>query len=47
MKYGQLNGKGYIRWENGDILECDFLNGKPKGIGVMRFNNGNVFEGEF
>lgn len=41
------NGKGRLRFENGDEFIGEFWKGKPNGRGAYYYKNGNVYKGQF
>jgi hypothetical protein len=41
------NGKGNIKFSNGELYEGDFKNGKPEGQGKYTFNTGTIYNGSF
>jgi hypothetical protein len=47
MKKGKLDGKGVLKYSNGNSYEGDFLDGKREGKGVYKWKNGDVYEGDF
>lgn len=44
---GWMNGKGVIRFSNGDRYEGEFVENQIFGKGIYYFANGNTYEGEF
>merc|ERR1719410_1376439 len=47
MFKGLEDGHGFIRYENGNSLDAEFVAGKIQGHGVFRYANGNQREGFF
>jgi len=41
-KDGKYNGKGNLRYSNGNIYEGEWKNGKRDGKGIMRFGDGKL-----
>ena len=46
-KNSQDNGKGTVRWLNGDKYEGDFVNNQRTGKGIYTWNNDRKYEGDF
>ena len=44
---GCWNGRGTLRFANGNVYEGDFKNNVREGKGTLRFANGEVYEGDF
>ena len=42
-----MEGTGKFFYNNGDIYEGDFKNGKKEGNGKIYYENGDRYEGEF
>ena len=40
-------GKGIMKYNNGDLYEGEWKNDKKEGNGIMKFENGNIYEGEW
>ena len=40
-------GRGTLRYANGDVYEGEYKEGKKEGRGTMRYANGSVYEGEW
>ena len=47
MKAGKLDGKGSIKWSNGQVSDGDYKNGRMNGKGVIKFSNGETYDGDF
>ena len=43
----ELNGKGKIKYENGDVYDGEIKGGIANGYGKIKYENGDVYEGEF
>ncbi|HPC43156.1 MAG TPA: hypothetical protein PLD91_19735 [Spirochaetota bacterium] len=41
------NGKGIMKWDNGDKYDGEFNNGKMNGYGKMTYGDGTKYEGEW
>ena len=44
---GELNGRGFCKYTNGDRYEGEFRNDKFNGKGTIEYANGDRYEGEF
>jgi eukaryotic-like serine/threonine-protein kinase len=44
---GELNGRGFCKYTNGDRYEGEFRNDKFNGKGMIKYANGDRYEGEF
>ena len=44
---GKREGRGIIRWDNGDIYNGDWKNDKKEGKGIYCYNNGQRYEGDW
>lgn len=44
---GELNGRGFCKYTNGDRYEGEFRKDKLHGKGVIKYANGSRYEGEF
>ena len=44
---GQRHGKVIMMYENGDVYEGYWKDGKMHGKGTMRYENGDVYEGDW
>ncbi len=44
---GELNGRGFCNYNNGDRYEGEFRKNKFNGKGIINYVNGNRYEGEF
>ncbi|KAL0491849.1 phosphatidylinositol 4-phosphate 5-kinase [Acrasis kona] len=42
-----FTGRAYKKFENGDVYEGDFVDGKFHGKGVLRYHDGGVYDGSF
>lgn len=47
MDNGFKNGKGTMKYSNGDIYQGEWENGRRNGKGIMKYSNGDVYEGEW
>lgn len=41
------NGKGIYSWQNGDIYQGQYVNGKRTGYGIYTFETGEVYKGNW
>ena len=46
-KKNKPEGKGTMKYYNGNIYEGDWVNGLSDGYGIFTMSNGDVYEGEF
>ena len=44
---GEFEGRGVMRYANGDVYEGEYKAGKKEGRGIYRCANGNVYDGEW
>ena len=44
---GEFEGRGVMRYANGDVYEGEYKAGKKEGRGVYRFAEGDVYDGEW
>jgi len=44
---GKWEGKGLLKFANGNIYEGEFKGGLPNGKGNFKFANGNIYEGDY
>jgi serine/threonine protein kinase len=44
---GELNGRGFCNYANGDRYEGEFRNDKFNGKGIIKYASGDRYEGEF
>lgn len=42
-----MHGKGKLTWNNGDIYEGSFVNGKYQGWGIMSYPDQSSAEGNW
>ena len=42
-----MNGKGTLKYANGDVYEGDFDEGVEHGKGTLKYANGDVYEGDW
>lgn len=47
FRYGEIEGKGFRSWPNGDTYSGSFVAGERHGSGVMIYANGSQYEGEW
>ena len=47
FKDNNIEGKGIMKWKNGNIYEGEMKNNKMNGQGILRLNNGVVIKGLF
>lgn len=52
--YGQVDpsnnapdGKGTMKYDNGDVYEGEWVDGMREGKGCMKYNNGDMYDGEW
>ncbi len=46
-KAGKREGRGVMRYADGDVYDGEYKAGMKEGRGVYRYASGNVYEGEF
>ena len=44
---GILHGSGKYYWQNGDVYEGSYVNGKRSGKGKLQNAGGKIYEGDF
>ena len=47
FKENNIEGKGVLKWKNGNIYEGEMKNNKTNGQGILRLNNGVIQKGFF
>ena len=47
INYGKREGRGIIKWDNGDIYNGEWKEDKKEGKGIYCFNNGQRYEGDW
>jgi hypothetical protein len=47
QKDGVREGRGAMRWANGDVYVGQWQAGEPHGLGTMRYGDGVVFDGQW
>lgn len=45
--YGERDGHGVMKWENGDVYTGDFFNGNRHGHGTLQFLDGSEYVGQW
>ncbi len=43
----EMEGRGKMEWDNGDIYEGEFIKGCKEGYGIIKFGNRDIYEGNF
>ena len=44
---GKREGRGIIKWDNGDIYNGEWKDDKKEGKGIYCYNNGQRYEGDW
>ena len=47
FKKNNIEGKGIMKWKNGNIYEGEVKNGKMNGEGIFKIQNGPIIKGFF
>ena len=47
FKENNIEGKGIMKWKNGNIYEGEMKNNKMNGQGILKLSNGNIINGIF